>query len=167
LPNESSAETLKVASDDPALAVVGGRVVKTSLVAEPRLTVTDVLVAGVRFLDVSLPVRLQAPVSLIISALNVATPATAVAVTVPPRVHVDEIVMVSTAPVPVVSTLPNVSSTVTLNVARVAPSLAVVGGWVVKASLAAVLGLTVTDVLVAVVRVVEVSVAVRVQAPAV
>lgn len=163
LPNESSTETLKVASDDPALAVVGGCVVKASLVAEPRLTVTDVLVAVVRFLDVSLPVRVQAPVSSIMSALNVATPATAVAVTVPPRVHADEIVMVSTAPVPVVSTLPNVSSTVTLNVARAAPSLAVVGGWVVNATLFAVLGLTVTAVLAAVASVVEVSVAVRVQ----
>jgi hypothetical protein len=44
--------------------------------------------------------------------------------------------------------------------------LAVVGGSVVKASLAAAPTLTATDALVAVVRVLEVSVAVRVQAPA-
>ncbi|HEY5104511.1 MAG TPA: hypothetical protein VII65_05640, partial [Acidimicrobiales bacterium] len=137
--------------------------VKATLEAAPGLTVTDVLVAVVRFLDVSFPVRVQAPVSFILSALNVATPATAVVVTVPPRVHADEIVTVSTAPVPVVSTLPNVSSTVTLNVARSAPSFAVVGGWVVNTTLFAALGLTATAVLVAVASVVEVSVAVRVQ----
>jgi hypothetical protein len=40
------------------------------------------------------------------SALKVATPATAVAVAVPPRVHEDVIVTASVAPVPVVITLP-------------------------------------------------------------
>ncbi|HEY5267042.1 MAG TPA: hypothetical protein VIJ40_09535 [Acidimicrobiales bacterium] len=163
LPDESSTETLKVASDDPALEEVDGCVVKASLVAEPRVTVTDVLAAVVSVLEVSLAVRVQAPVSLIASALNVATPATAVAAAVPPRLHADVMVTLSVAPVPEVTTLPYVSSTETLNVARVAPSLAVVGGWVVNASLFAVLGLTVTAVLVAVDSVVDVSVAVSVQ----
>jgi hypothetical protein len=145
------------------LAVVGGSVVKASLAAAPTLTATDALVAVVRVLEVSVAVRVQAPVELITSALKVATPAAAVAVAVPPRVHEDEMVTASVAPVPVVITLPYVSSTETLKVARDAPSLAVVVGSVVKTSLAAVLGLTATDVLVAVVRGVEVSVAVRVQ----
>jgi hypothetical protein len=147
----------------PTLAVAGGSVVKASLVAVFGFTATAVLAAVVRDREVSVAVRVQARALSMASALKVATPATAVAVTVPPRVHADEIVMVSTAPVPVVSTLPNVSSTVTLNVARAAPSLAVVGGWVVNATLFAVLGLTVTAVLVAVASVVEVSVAVKVQ----
>jgi hypothetical protein len=145
------------------LAVAGGSVVKASLVAVSGFTAAAVLAAVVRDREVSVAVRVQARALSMASALKAATPATAVAVTVPPRVHVDEIVMVSTAPVPVVSTLPNVSSTVTLNVARAAPALAVVGGWVVNATLFAVLGLTVTAVLVAVASVVEVSVALRVQ----
>jgi hypothetical protein len=135
LPNESSTETLKVASDDPALAVVGGCVVKASLVAEPGLTVTDVLVAVVRLLDVSLAVRVQAPVSSILSALNVATPATAVATVVPPRAHEEEMVTESVKSVVAGALVP--SSIKTLNVARVAPATVVVGGWVVKASLVA------------------------------
>jgi hypothetical protein len=135
LPNESSTETLKVASDDPALAVVGGCVVKASLVAEPGLTVTDVLVAGVRYLDVSLPVRVQAPVSSILSALNVAMPPLAVATVVPPRAHEEEMVMESVKSVVAGALVP--SSIKTLNVARVAPATVVVGGWVVKASLVA------------------------------
>jgi hypothetical protein len=102
----SSTETLKVARDAPAAAVVGTSVVKASLAATPTLTATDVLVAVVRVLEVSVAVRVQAPALSIASALKVATPATAVEVAVPPRVHEDEMAMESVAPVPVVITLP-------------------------------------------------------------
>jgi hypothetical protein len=71
----------------------------------PWLSVA-LLVAVVRFLEVSVAVRVHEPVELISSALKVATPATAVAVVVPPRVHEDVMVAASVAPVPVVITLP-------------------------------------------------------------
>jgi hypothetical protein len=64
------------------------------------------LVAVVRFLEVSVAVRVHEPVELISSALKVATPATAVAIAVPPRVHEDVIVTLSVPPVPVGITLP-------------------------------------------------------------
>jgi hypothetical protein len=135
------------------------------LAAALALTDTNVLVAVVRFLEVSAAVRVQeVPVSMA-SALKVATPATAVATAVPPRAHEDVMVTESVAPVPVVTTLPNVSSTETLKIARTDPATAVVGGSVVKASLAAVPTLTVTNVLVAVVRFLELSFAVRVHEP--
>jgi hypothetical protein len=88
------------------LAVVGGSVVKASLVAALALTVTNVLVAVVRFREVSAAMRVQAPVEVISSALKVATPATAVAVAVLPRVHAEVMVTESVAPVPVATTLP-------------------------------------------------------------
>jgi hypothetical protein len=69
------------------------------------------------------------------SALKVATPAIAVATAVPPRVHEEEMVMESVKSV-VAGALVG-SSTKTLKVARDAPATAVVGGWVVKASLVA------------------------------
>jgi hypothetical protein len=99
-------ETLKVARAAPGVAVVAGSVVKASLAAALILTVTDVLVAVVRALEVSVAVRAQAPAESKASALKVVTPATAVAVVVPPRVHEDVIVAESVAPVPVVITLP-------------------------------------------------------------
>jgi hypothetical protein len=71
----------------------------------PWLSVA-LLIAVVRFLEMSAAVRVQAPVEVISSALKVATPATAVAVEVPPRVHADVMVVESVAPVPVVTTLP-------------------------------------------------------------
>jgi hypothetical protein len=71
----------------------------------PWLSVA-LLVAVVRFLEVSVAVRVHEPVELISSALKVATPATAVAIAVPPRVHEDVIVTLSVPPVPVGITLP-------------------------------------------------------------
>jgi hypothetical protein len=88
------------------LAVVGGSIVKTSLAAAPALTATNVLVAVVRFLEASVAVRGHEPVELISSALKVVTPATAVAVAMPPRVHEDVMVTESVAPAPVVIRLP-------------------------------------------------------------
>jgi hypothetical protein len=65
-----------------------------------------VLDAVVRLLEPFLAASAQAPAVPMVSELKVATPATAVAVTVPPRVHEDEIVIESVEPVPVVITLP-------------------------------------------------------------
>lgn len=115
---------------------MGGSVVKASLVAVLGLTVTDVLVAVVRGVEVSVAVRVQdVPVSMA-SALKVATPASAVATVVPPRVHEEEMVIESVKSV-VAGALVG-SSIKTLKVARGAPATVVVGGWVVKASLVAV-----------------------------
>jgi hypothetical protein len=125
------------------------------------------LVAGVSTLEVLVAVSVQRLDVLMTSELRVATPATAVAVAVPPRVHVDVMVMESLEPLPVDTTLPKESSTETWNGVRTAPTLAVAGGSVVKATLVAVDGLTDTDVLVAVVSEREESVAASVHALAV
>jgi hypothetical protein len=71
------------------------------------------LVAVVRFREVSVTVRVHVAGELMTRAENVATPATDVAVAVPPRMQEEVIVSESLAPLPVVTTLPNVSSTET------------------------------------------------------
>jgi hypothetical protein len=99
-----------------------------------------------------------------LSALKVATPATATAVVVPPRVHVDVIAMESVEPVPEVTTLPFTSSTEALNVVRmVLAVVTAVGGAVVKATRAAAPAVTTMGALVAAVITLEVSVATRAQ----
>lgn len=60
----------------------------------------------VKVLVESVAMRAQEPVDVISSAANVATPAAATAVAVPPSVQVDVIVTVSVELIPVVSTLP-------------------------------------------------------------
>ena len=70
-----------------------------------------VCVAATSVLVESVAVSTHAPVTPILSALNVATPAMAAAVVVPPRVHGDVIAIVSVDPVPVFTTLPFASST--------------------------------------------------------
>lgn len=124
-----------------------------------------VAVAVVSALVESVAVRTQTPVLLIDSRLNVATPAMAVAVVVPPSVHGDAAVMVMTSlvPVPEVSTLLLVSSTDTLKAVISVPAVViVVGGGVVKTTLVAAPGNTVTVLLVAVVRVRVASAAIKV-----
>lgn len=73
---------------------------------------------------------MQEPSDVIVAALNVATPATATALSVPPRVQpVDAVsATVSDAYVPVVSTLPNRSVTETLKGATTADATTVAGG---------------------------------------
>jgi hypothetical protein len=85
-------------------------------------------------------------------ALNVATPALAVAVVVPARVHDEVTAMESVAPVPVVTTWPIESSTETLSVAKDTPATVVAAGSVVNATLDAAPEFIVTAVLVAAVR---------------
>jgi hypothetical protein len=123
-----------------------------------------VAVATVSALEVSVAVRTQAPVTLIVSAANVATPAAATAVVVPPRVHGDVIAMVSVAPVPDVTTLPLTSSTEALKaVSTVLAVVTVVGGAVVKTTWVGAPAATVMAVLVPVAMTLVESVATRVQ----
>jgi hypothetical protein len=117
----------------------------------------------VKALEESVAVRVQEPVDVIVSALKVATPATATAVVVPPRVQAEVSATVSTSPVPDVSTLPYKSSTDTLKVVKTADSTTVAGGSVVNATFVAAPAVTVTPVLAAVASVSVESVAVRVQ----
>jgi hypothetical protein len=104
------------------LAIAGGSVVKASLVAVSGFTATAALAAVVRDREVSVAVRVQAPALSMASLLKVATPATADAVTVPPREHGDVMVTTSVAPAAVVITLPKESSTETLKVASDDPA---------------------------------------------
>jgi len=121
-----------------------------------------VAVAAVSVLAESVAVSTQAPVTLTLSALKVATPAAATAATVPPSAHGDVIVMVSVAPVPEVTTLLLTSSTETLKVVSTVLAVATAaGGAVVKATCVAVPASTAMAVLVAVVKVLAVSVATR------
>lgn len=122
------------------------------------------LAAVVKVCEESVAVSVQEPVDVIVSALKVATPATATTLVVPPKVQpVDEVnAMVSVALVPAVSTLPYASSTETLKGAKTAEATTVEGGWVVKATFVAVPAVTVTPELTAVVRAREESVAVSV-----
>jgi hypothetical protein len=89
-----------------------------------------VLLAVVKVFDVSVAVRVQAPFWAIWSALKVATPALAVAVVVPPRVHEDVIPTVSVRSL--FATVLSVPSIVTLKRARFVLIVAVVGGSVVN-----------------------------------
>jgi diaminopimelate epimerase len=144
--------------------VEGGSLANPSLVGAPELTVTEVLVAVVKALEASVAVRVhEVPVSMT-RALNAATPALAVAVVVPARVHDEVTVMESVAPVPVLTTWPVESSTETLRVAKDTPATVVAVGSVVNATLDAAPEFTVTAVLVAALRPVsggELSVAVK------
>ena len=83
---------------------------------------TEVLSAVVKTLVESVAVKPQVPVDVMVTALKVATPATATAAAVPPRVQPAEgvSVTVSIAPVPLDTTLPYVSSIETLKVVNTA-----------------------------------------------
>jgi len=126
---------LVTVSDDPVTtqpSAVPGTAVKvtapvpdppvvTRVSAEPRYPVieettraacapwlsTAVLAAGVNVRVESVAVNVQEPLDVIVAALNVATPAAATALSVPPRLQpVDPVsTIVSVAPVPDVSTL--------------------------------------------------------------
>jgi hypothetical protein len=121
-----------------------------------------VAVAAVSVLEASVAVSTQAPVTLMVSALKVATPAMATAVVVPPRVHGDVIAIVSVAPVPEVTTLPLTSSTEALKTASTVLAVVTeVGGTVVKTTRVAVPAIKATTVLVAVESVLVVSVAIN------
>jgi hypothetical protein len=100
--------TLKVIApvpDPPLVVSVSGLPtvpdsdVRVRTVWAPWLS-TALLVTVVSVLDVSLAMRVHEPRVSMTRALNVTTPALAVAVVVPARVHVDVIVMESVAPVP-------------------------------------------------------------------
>src|ERR1019366_2555821 len=88
----------------------------------------------------SVAVNVQEPVDVIVAKLNVATPATATALSVPPRVQpVDPVsTIASVAPVPVVSTLPYASSTETLKGVTTTAETTVAGGCVVNTTFVAV-----------------------------
>jgi hypothetical protein len=167
LPYWSSTETAKLASVAPAVVVAGGSTVKTTLLAAAGVTVVaGLLVAVIRVREVSVAVRVQMVPLVIVTALKVATPPAAVAVSVPPKVQLEVRAIWSNEPVPVVIRLPYWSSTETAKLAKVAPAVVVAGGSTVKTTLLAPAGLTtVAGVLVAVVRAREESVAVRVQLP--
>ncbi|MGB7651690.1 MAG: hypothetical protein WBL51_00250 [Acidimicrobiales bacterium] len=121
--------------------LVGGATLNATLAGVPPVTVIAALEAAViKLLVLSVATRMQLPVWLTVTALNVATPATSAVDKVPPRVHVEPIAMVS---VPDVTTFPYWSSLDTLKVVSSSPAPDVVGGAVVNASFAAVVGLTV------------------------
>jgi hypothetical protein len=176
IPLLSSIETMKEGRTVPAVAVADGSVVKPSLVGVDVATVIKALVTAGNPLSgesVSVAVRAQLVPVAMLTLLNVATPpAAGTLATVPATLHPAdvEMVIVSTEPAPVVTTLPWVSSTETLNAGvKATPMVAFAGGAVVKAILLAPAALTATGgVLVPDVRplVVE-SVAVKVYVPAV
>ena len=90
------------------------------------------------------------PARLILRPEKVATPLTAVTEVVPARVAplepVPEVIARVTLALEVVTGLPLASSIVTTgDVAKAVPAVLVVLGWVVKASLVAVLAVTVTE----------------------
>jgi len=110
--------TLKVTAPVPdpplvvsvsALPMVPAREVTLRAPWATRLS-TALLVAVVRTLEELVAVSVHVPAELMTSDVNVATPATAVAVAVPPRVQVDVMVTESLEPLPLVTTLPYASS---------------------------------------------------------
>jgi hypothetical protein len=106
------------------------------LVKVPGVTTTAELVAVVRFSDVSVARSVQlVPVSMV-TALKVATPATATSDSVPASVHEEVMATVSVDPVPVVSTALVASSTETVKLDNGAPALVGVPGSDVKATFA-------------------------------
>ena len=168
LPFASSTETAKLVRAVPAAPVAGGSVVKTTLLGAAGVTVVaGLLVAVVMDLVESVAVKVQLVPLLMVTALKVATPLAAVAVSVPPKVHDEVRVIESAAPVlPFVSTLPFASSIDTVKLASVAPAVVDAGGSVVKTTLLGAPGVTVVaGVLVAVVMDRVESVAVRVHEP--
>jgi hypothetical protein len=150
--------------------------VKPSPVGVFDTTLIAPLVTAVNALSgesVSVAVRVQLVPAEKLTAPKVATPAAAVTVSVPASVHpADDVAIatVSRAPTPVVMTLPWESSTDTLKVVNDTPMVAAVGGPVVYAILFAVLaaiGIAALTTGVNVSSGASVSVAVRVQEPAV
>jgi hypothetical protein len=133
LPLTSSTEALKAVSTVLAVVTeVGGAVVKTTWVAAPASTVIAVLVAVAMALVESVATRMQVAPVLIVTAVKVATPPTAVAVVVPVRVHVDVSEIVSVEYGAVTSTTPLLSLTDTVKVGSTVPALADAGGSLVK-----------------------------------
>jgi len=154
---------LKVVKAAASRTVAGGSVVNTTFVGAPAITVIPELVPVVRALEESVAVSVQGlvPPSMV-TAVKVATPATATIDVVPVMVHAEVMAIVSVALTPVVITFPYVSSVETLNVVRTVPAVAEAGGCVVKPTLARAAWVTATAELVPVVRFSEVSVAKRV-----
>src|SRR5487761_954147 len=145
LPLVSSTDTLNDAINVPAVVtVVGGAVVKATLAAAPGNTVTALLVAVVRVLVASVATSEQVTPVFIVAKVNVATPATAVAVVVPERAQVDDSVTTSIEPVPEVITMPLLSSIETAKEGRIAPAVTVADGSVVKPNLLGVFVATAT-----------------------
>jgi hypothetical protein len=116
----------------PFVSVVLGELVMTTLLALPGLTVMLELVA-VRLSSgdvVSAAVSTQLVPTLIVTALNVATPLLADCVRVPPRVQPGEtveIVIESVAPLPEVITALLPSSTLTVKAERFVPAVTLEG----------------------------------------
>src|SRR5690348_16983915 len=151
-PSGSSALTWTAGvSVAPAVVVAGGCTVKASCVARPGTIVKPVLVAPERPDDAAVNVY-PVPVLLMLSVLNVATPATAVTVVVPASAPPDGFVPIATVTLPVnaVTRLPSPSSALTCTAGViVAPApfvvgctvntswLAVVGGVILNAALVA------------------------------
>jgi LysM repeat protein len=108
LPYTSSTDTLKVVKTADALTVAGGSVVNTTFVGVPAVTTIPVLVAVVRASsDESVAVKVQGLVPpSTVTALNVAMPAEATALTVPVKVHEEVIAIVSVNPVVAVAPAP-------------------------------------------------------------
>jgi len=160
LPLVSSTDTLNVVNNVPAVAtVVGGAVVKATLVAAPGSTVTRLLVAVASVRDASVAINVHEVPVLIATAENVATPPTAATVVVPSSVHVEDKTMESVAPVPEVIGMPLLSSTFTANAVITAPAITDVCGCVVKPNLLGVFVATATFAVVAVTAPLLVSVA--------
>jgi hypothetical protein len=163
----SSTETLNVGRMvEAVVSVAGGAVVKASWVGAPAATKITVLVATANVLDESVATSWQLLPVLIVTAVNVATPATAVTLVVPARAHADVNVMMSVDPVPAVMGIPLLSSTETPNEGSTVPAVTADAGCVVKPTSAGVLVATLTAALTAAVKPVsptEVSVADKTQ----
>jgi hypothetical protein len=112
IPLLSSIETAKEGRIAPAVAAAEGSVVKPTLLGVVVATLIAALVTGaneVSGASVSVAVRAHVVPAEMSTALNVAPPPLAVAVSVPPTVHPAdpvEIAIVSTEPVPEVTRLP-------------------------------------------------------------
>jgi hypothetical protein len=148
------------------VTVAGGAVTNARCVGVPGVTVTALLMAVVSVRVVSVAVSAHEPALVILSAENVAIPATAVAVVVPPSLHVVTVgvrEITSLSPVVELTTTPLPCSTATVNGARLVPAGTGPAGCVLKATCVGVLLLRATELLVAVVTEREPSVAVNAQ----
>jgi hypothetical protein len=161
----SSTETAKLVRVPFLVAVAGGSTVKMTLLSAAGVTVVaGELFAVVKVREESVAVKVQVVPLVMVTALKVATPPTAATESVPVKVQVEVRAIVSVEPVPVVTTFPYWSSTETAKLVSAVPAVAVAGGSTVKATLLAVVAVTVVaGVLVAVVRTRVESVAVSVQ----
>jgi hypothetical protein len=136
LPYWSSTETLKVVNATPTVPDVGGTVVYAILVAAVGVTTIAPLVAVVTpDVVVSDATSVQLVPVVIVTAVKVATPATAGTEVVPVRVHEEVICIVSVEPVPDVITIGVLSSTETEKLASALPAFVGVVGAVVKITL--------------------------------